>query len=72
METSSGDGSEMGSVMKKKGKKFMTSIGAILTPDYRDKEERNNIYNNILSHGYLQQKLFLFHVIITDVVSSEF
>ena len=41
------DGSEMGLVMKKKGKqKSTTGIGASLTLDYRDKEESNNNNNN--------------------------
>ena len=40
----SGDASETGLVMKKKGKqKSTTCIGASLTLDYRDKEESNNI-----------------------------
>ena len=43
VEMGGGDGSEMGLVMKKKGKqKLMTSISVCLTPDYRDKEESNN------------------------------
>ena len=40
---------ELNLVMKKKGKrKSMTGIGASLTPDYREKEESNNIYIYIL------------------------
>ena len=41
VETGGGDSSEMGSV--KNGKKKSTaSIGASLTPDFRDNEESNN------------------------------
>ena len=43
MKTVGGDGSEMGSLTKKGKQAWMTSIGASLTPDVRDKEENNNI-----------------------------
>ena len=43
VEMTCGDSSEMGLVLKKKGKqKSTTDISASLTPDYRDKEEHNN------------------------------
>ena len=42
MKTVGGDGCETGLVMKKKGGKSTTGIGASLTPDYKDKEESNN------------------------------
>ena len=42
VETVGGDGSETGSVTKKKGKKSTTGVGSSLTPDFRDKEENNN------------------------------
>ncbi|KAI0232663.1 SPRY domain-containing SOCS box protein 2 [Lamellibrachia satsuma] len=43
METVDGDDSETGTVTKKKGKKWTTNICASLTPDYREKEESNNM-----------------------------
>ena len=44
-ETVGRDGSETGLVLKKKEKQNSTTgIGASLTPDVRDKEERNNMY----------------------------
>ena len=43
VETVGGDGSETGSMTKKKGtQKSTTGIGASLTPDNRDKDEGNN------------------------------
>ena len=44
VETICGDGSKTGLVMKTKGKKSTTGIGASLTPDYREKEESNQIF----------------------------
>ena len=41
VETVDGDGSEMGSMTKKGKQKSMTSIGASLTPEFRDKDESN-------------------------------
>ena len=41
METGGGDGSETGSVTKTMENKSTTDIGACLTADYTDKEERN-------------------------------
>ena len=48
VETGGGDGSETGSLTKRKEGKHnsTTSIGASLTPDFRDKEESSN---NIVS-----------------------
>ena len=44
METISGDGSKMKLVTKKKEKhKSTTGTGGSLTPDYREKEETNNL-----------------------------
>ena len=45
-------GSETGSVTKKKGKQiFTTGIGACLTPDYRDEEERKNNTSNSINNN---------------------
>ena len=45
MEKISGDGSKTELVMKKKGKhKSTTGVGASLTPEYREKEESNNMF----------------------------
>ena len=44
METIGGDGSKTGLLMKKKREhKSTVGIGASLTPDYKEKEESNNI-----------------------------
>ena len=43
VETIGGDGSKTG-LVKKKGKKSTTCVGASLTPDYREKEESNQIF----------------------------
>ena len=52
LEKVGGDGSEMGLVMKKKGKqKSTTGISASLTPDYRENEESNNNTNNLVFIG---------------------
>ena len=48
VETIGGDGSKTELVMKEK-KKSTTNIGASLTPDYREKEESNNIVSDALS-----------------------
>ena len=45
VETFGGDGSETGSLTKKKGGKKST-IGAGLTPDFRDKEESDMYKHN--------------------------
>ena len=43
VETDSGDGSEMESVMEGEENKSRANIGARLTPDFRDNEESNNV-----------------------------
>ena len=44
MEKVGGDGSETGSVLEEEGnQQATTGIGASLTPDFRGKEESNNI-----------------------------
>ena len=59
METISGDGSKTGLVMQKKGKhKSTTSIGASLTPDYREREESNNNYSLYLFVYHTKTKVF--------------
>ena len=59
------DGSETGSVKKKGKQKSTTDIGANFTPDFRDKEEHNNIFNcprelgDWLPYGHIEYDLML-------------
>ena len=71
VDTVSGDGSETGLVMKKKGEqKSTTCIGVSFTPDYRDKEESSNKYYihqiyKYYIHHQTQIFLFCFEIVIT-------
>ena len=58
METVGGDGSETGSVTKKK--KTTTGTGASVTPDFRGKEESNNriLVINVECQGSTTKLLF--------------
>ena len=64
METIGGDGSKSGLVMKEKHKST-TSIGASLTPDYREKEESNNT-----SRGSFKLRRFCTEVALSIGVMS--
>ena len=68
----SGDGSEVGSVTKKKGKKSMTGNGASPTSDFRDKEEGNNMGGAIsyvqLLGNYNKLRLHLHHRKVSPTV----
>ena len=54
---------ETGLVMKKKGKKSTSGIGASLTPDYREKEESN------YSHGHQIQPIPKFNPLKSCLIS---